>query len=110
MIILELLVFLITIIFLSLSFSGIGSLINFNTKSDFLINIFFGFIAVSMFVTFIHFFFKINFFISGSIFLLGIILVLWKKNSLILLKKKIFNIIFSRNIFTFTNFYISKIP
>ena len=88
MIILELLVFLITIIFLSLSFSGIGSLITFNTKSDFLINIFFGFIAVSMFVTFIHFFFKINFFISGSIFLLGIILVLWKKNSLILLKKK----------------------
>ena len=72
MVILELLVFFIIVILISFSFSGIGSLISFDKKSDFFINIFFGFIATSLLVTFIHFFFKINFLISGSIFLLGI--------------------------------------
>ncbi len=88
MIILELLVFLIAIIFLSLSFSGIGSLITFNTKSNFFINIFFGFIVTSLIITFIHLFFKINFLISVSIFLLGIILFFYKKKHSIFLEKK----------------------
>ena len=80
MIILELIAFLIGIIFLFISFSGIGSLFTLNMKSDFLINIFFGFIGISLIITFIHFFVKINFLISGSIFLFGIILFFWKKN------------------------------
>ena len=88
MIILELTAFLIGIIFLSISFSGIGSLFTLDMKSDFLTNIFFGFIATSLIVTFIHFFSKINFLISGGIFLLGIILFFWKKNFSIFLEKK----------------------
>ena len=107
MIILELLVFLITIIFLSLSFSGIGSLITFNTKSDFFINIFFGFIVVSLIVTFIHFFSKINFLISGSIILVGITLVFWKKNPLISFKKKT-SILFLVVIFLLLPIFISQ--
>ena len=88
MIILELTAFLIGIIFLSISFSGIGSLFTLDMKSDFLTNIFFGFIATSLIVTFIHFFSKINFLISGGIFLIGIILFFWKKNFSIFLEKK----------------------
>ena len=80
MIILELTAFLIGIIFLSISFSGIGSLFTLDMKSDFLTNIFFGFIATSLIVTFIHFFSNINFLISGGIFLIGIILFFLKKN------------------------------
>jgi len=94
MVILELLVFLIIVILFSFSFSGIGSLISFDKKSDFFINIFFGLIAASLFVTFIHFFFKITFLISGSIFLLGIILFFWKKKYLFLLEKKTFILFF----------------
>ena len=88
MIILELLVFLISIIVLSLSFSGIGSLITFNTKSNFFINIFFGFIVISLIITLTHLFFKINFLISTSIFFLGIILFFKKKKYLIFFEKK----------------------
>ena len=94
MVILELLVFFIIVILISFSFSGIGSLISFDKKSDFFINIFFGFIATSLLVTFIHFFFKINFLISGSIFLLGIISFFWKKKYLILFEKKTFILFF----------------
>ncbi len=88
MMILELLVFLISIIVLSLSFSGIGSLITFNTKSNFFINIFFGFIVISLIITLTHLFFKINFLISTSIFFLGIILFFNNKKHLIFLEKK----------------------
>ena len=88
MMILELLVFLITIIVLSLSFSGIGSLITFNTKSNFFIDIFFGFIVISLIITLTHLFFKINFLISTSIFFLGIILFFNNKKHLIFLEKK----------------------
>ena len=88
MMILELLVFLISIIVLSLSFSGIGSLITFNTKSNFFIDIFFGFIVISLIITLTHLFFKINFLISTSIFFLGIILFFNNKKHLIFLEKK----------------------
>ena len=107
MIILELLVFLITIILLLLSFSGIGSIITFNTKSDFFINIFFGFIVTSLLVTFIHFFFKINLVISGSIFLLGIILFFWKRNFLITFEKKTI-ILFLIGVFLLLPIFISQ--
>ena len=88
MIILELLVFSISIIVLSISFSGIGSLITLNTKSNFFINIFFGFIVISLIITLTHFFFKINFLISASIFFLGIILFFKKKKHSIFFEKK----------------------
>jgi len=79
MIILELLVFLIGIIFFSLSISGYGSLATLKLKINFFEEIFFGFIIISLIITFIHFFSKINLVISGSIFLIGFALYL-KKN------------------------------
>ena len=88
MIILELLVFLVGIIFLSLSFSGLGSLFTLKLKSDFFLDIFCGLIITSLIVTFVHFFFKINFIIAGGIFLIGIILFFLKKNISIFLEKK----------------------
>ena len=88
MIIFELLVFLVGIIFLSLSFSGLGSLFTLKLKSDFFLDIFCGLIITSLIVTFVHFFFKINFIIAGGIFLIGIILFFLKKNVSIFLEKK----------------------
>ena len=88
MIILELLVFLVGVIFLSLSFSGLGSLFTLKLKSDFFLDIFCGLIITSLIVTFVHFFFKINFIIAGGIFLIGIILFFLKKNISIFLEKK----------------------
>ena len=88
MIILELLVFLVGVIFLSLSFSGLGSLFTLKLKSDFFLDIFCGLIITSLIVTFIHFFSKINFLIAGSIFSIGIILFFLKKNTSIFLQKK----------------------
>ena len=88
MILLELFLFLLSIVFLSLSFSGLGSLFTLKLKSDFFLDIFCGLIITSLIVTFIHFFFKINFPIAGSIFSIGIILFFLKKNTSIFLEKK----------------------
>ena len=110
MIILELLVFLVSIIFFSLSISGFGSLLTHKIKSNFFIDIFFGFIIISLIITFIHFFSKINFLISGSIFLFGFALFFKKKNLSPFFKKKRKFTIFVSNNFSFTNVYISKIP
>jgi len=57
-----------------MSLSGLGSLINFKNKNQFLTNIFFGFISISIISTFVHFFFIINYFITISVFFIGLIL------------------------------------
>ena len=81
MIFFQIIIFILGITFLSLSISGYGRLINLDIKKDFFLNIFLGFILISLIVTLIHFFFKINFFISILIFTLGIIFFfLSKKN------------------------------
>ena len=72
------LIFTAGIVLLSLSISGYGRLINLTIKKNFFLEIFLGFIIISLLVTIVHFFFKINLFISSLIFILGILLFFFK--------------------------------
>ena len=56
MIFFQILIFILGITFLSLSISGYGRIINLNIKKDFFLDIFLGFILISLIVTIIHFF------------------------------------------------------
>tara|TARA_B100000886_G_scaffold339785_1_gene306322 strand:- start:820 stop:2457 length:1638 start_codon:yes stop_codon:yes gene_type:complete len=79
MFLLQLLIFFVSVVFVSISISGYGSLIKLGEK-NFLLNIFIGFVVISFIVTFIHLFFKINLFISFFILFTGILIFLIKKN------------------------------
>ena len=67
-----------TILFYTLSIlslmclSGLGTILNSN-KNDFLLNTFFGYLIVSILITFFHFFLKINFFVIIFIFFNGLL-------------------------------------
>ena len=76
----QLLIFFVSVVLISISISGYGSLIKTGIKKNFLLNIFLGFILISLVITFIHFFFKISLLISFLIFLIGILIFLIKKN------------------------------
>ncbi len=76
----QLLIFIVSVVFISISISGYGSLIKLDIKKNFFLNILLGFIVLSLIVTFIHFFFKINFLISLLIFFIGILIFSIKKN------------------------------
>ncbi len=73
MIFLQILIFIVSIVLLSLSISGYGRIINLKIKKNFFLNIFLGFIFISLIVTIIHFFLRINLLISIFIFMLGIL-------------------------------------
>ena len=73
MIILELFIFLVSIIFFCCILSGYGSLISDRNVNSFFEEIFLGFLIISLITTFIHFFLKIDLIISGIIFLIGFI-------------------------------------
>ena len=89
MIILELSIFLLSVIFISFSLAGLGSLINFELNRNFFEEIFLGFVIVALVITLTHFFFKINFLISLLVFFVGLFLFYKNKNSFDFLKKKI---------------------
>ena len=78
MIFFQILIFIVSIIFLALSTSGYGRLANLNIKKNFFLDIFLGLILISLIVTIIHFFFKINILISVLIFSLGILFFFYK--------------------------------
>ena len=80
MIFLQILMFIISIFLLALSISGYGRLIDINIKKNFFLDIFLGFIIISLIITSIHFFSKINLIISFSIFTFGILIFFYKKN------------------------------
>jgi len=80
MILFQILIFFISIVFISLSISGYGRIIDLNTKKNFFLDIFLGFIIISFIITFIHFFLKINLPISFLIFIFGILAFFFKKN------------------------------
>ena len=80
MIILELIIFLVSIAVLSISISGYGSLLSLSIKTNFFLNIFIGFIIITFIVTLIHFFLKIDLIISQIILILGLIIFFKKKN------------------------------
>ena len=79
MIIFQLLIFVVSIVLLSLSISGYGRIANLDIKKNFFLDIFLGFILISLIVTVIHFFFKINLIISILIFVLGLYFFFYKK-------------------------------
>ena len=76
----QILIFFVSIVFISLSISGYGRIVNLNTKKNFFLDIFLGFIIVSFIITFLHFFFKINLIISFLIFIFGILVFFFRKN------------------------------
>ncbi len=79
MILLQLFIFVVCIVLLSLSISGYGRIANLDIKKNFFLDIFLGFILISLIVTVIHFFFKINLIISILIFVLGLYFFFYKK-------------------------------
>ena len=80
MIILELILFLLCIVFFSISISGYGSLLSLNIQTNFFLNIFIGFIIITFVITLIHFFLKIDLIVSPIILILGLIIFFKKKN------------------------------
>ena len=80
MILLEIIIFFLSIIFFSISISGYGKLISLK-KKNFFLELFLGIIIITLFVTLIHLFFKINLWISFLIFISGLFIFLFKKNS-----------------------------
>ncbi len=81
MIFFQILLFFVSIIFLSLSISGYGSLINLKIQKNFFLEVFLGFIIISFLITTIHFFLKIDLKISFLIFIVGFFILIKKKKN-----------------------------
>ena len=108
MILSQILIFFISIIFISLSISGYGRIINLNIKKNFFLDIFLGFIIISFIITFIHFFLKINLPISFLIFIFGILAFFFKKNINLIKLFKTKNIFLLIIIFFFIPIFVSQ--
>jgi len=79
MIFFQILLFFLSIVFVSLSISGYGRLVNLRIRNNFFLDIFLGLIIVSFLITIIHFFFRIDFKVSLLIFILGFFIFFKKK-------------------------------
>ena len=93
MIVLELILFFLSIIIVSVAIAGFGSLLSSKTINNFFLDICFGFIIISILITTFHFFYEINFFFKISILLIGLLIFFKKKNLVdykLLIKKKNF--------------------
>ena len=108
MIFFQILIFIISIVFLLVSISGFGRLSNLSFKKNFFLDVFLGFVNISFIVTVIHFFFKINQFISIFIFILGIIFFFYKKNISSIRLFKIENIYFCGIIILLIPIFLSQ--
>ena len=108
MIFFQILIFIISIVFLLVSISGFGRLSNLSYNKNFFLDVFLGFVNISFIVTLIHFFFKINQFISISIFILGIIFFFYKKNISSIRLFKIENIYFCGIIILLIPIFLSQ--
>ena len=93
MILSQILIFFVSIIFISLSVSGFGRIFDLNIKKNFFLDFFLGSIIISFIITFLHFFLKINLLISFLIFTFGILAFFFKKNI------SFINLFQTRNIF-----------
>ena len=76
MIIVELLFFILISLIATISFSGFGRFFTNKINRNFFESFFYGLIIISFLLTFLHFFTKINFYISLPIFLFGFIVAL----------------------------------
>ncbi len=108
MIFFQILLFFVSIVFLSLSISGYGSLTNLRIKNNFLLDIFVGFIIVSFLITVIHFFLRIDLKISFLIFLLGLLIFIKNKKINFLEFLKIKYIKYLVIVFFFIPMYLSQ--
>ena len=93
MILFQILIFIISIILVSVSISGYGRIIKLNIQKNFFLDIFLGFVSITLIITIIHFFSKINLLISFVLFILGIVFFFFKKK------------ISSLNLFEFRSLY-----
>ena len=91
MIIVELVLFTLISLFSIISISGLGKFFINRVDRNFFENFFCGFIIISFLLSFLHFFVKIDFYISLPIFLFGFILALknFKFSSVVINKKYI---------------------
>ena len=97
MIVLELILFFLSIIIVSVAIAGFGSLLSSKTINNFFLDICFGFIIISILITTFHFFYEINFFFKISILLIRLLIFFKKKNLVdykLLIKKKNFFYLF----------------
>ena len=108
MIFLQILLFFLSIVLLSVSISGYGKLIRFKVDNNFFLEIFFGFLIITFIITVFHFFFKIDLIFSSLLFLLGLILFLKKKPFSNLQFFKIKNISFLIVIFLFVPMFLTQ--
>ena len=102
MIIVELIFFILISLFTIISFSGFGDFFTNKVNRNFFESFFYGLIIISFLLTFLHFFTKINFYISLPIFLFGFILAL--KNF------KFSTVIINKNNFLYLLIFLILIP
>ena len=93
MIFFQILIFIVSIVLISISFSGFGKLLSSNSNRYFFLNIFLGYLIISSIITFIHFFFKINLLLSLIIFALGLLIFFYNN------KIKLFSFLKVKNIY-----------
>ena len=79
MILFQILIFIISIILVSVSISGYGRIIKLNIQKNFFLDIFLGFVSLTLIITITHFFSKISILISFVLFILGIVFFFFKK-------------------------------
>ena len=93
MIILELSLFFLSIIIVSVAIAGFGSLLSGKIVNNFFLDICFGLIVISILTTTFHFFYEIESFLKILILLIGLTIFFKKKNIVdykLLIKKNIF--------------------
>ena len=73
MIFFQILIFIVSIVLISISFSGFGKFLSSNSNKYFFLNVLLGYLIISSIITLFHFFFKINLFLSVIIFTLGLL-------------------------------------
>jgi len=94
MIVVNIIFFILFSSIIIVSFSGLGNLFTRNRDSDFFLKVFYGLIVISLLITSIHFFVKINIYISLSILFIGLIFGLKNINKINKKDKIIYFIIF----------------
>ena len=96
MTVIEFLLFFTSIIILSISISGYGSVLSNNIRSNFFIDFFLGYLTISLLITLTHFFLNISIYFNILILIFGII-IFYKKNKFKILKSiknlNLFNLI-----------------
>jgi len=93
MIVLELILFFLSLIIISVAIAGFGSLLSIKTVNNFFLDICFGLIIISILITTFHFFYEIKSFLKILILLIGLTIFFKKKNLVdykSLIKKKNF--------------------